>query len=465
MCKATFPVFLLLLPCCSAATAQAPKPLALHPDNPHYLLFRGKPTVLVTSGEHYGAVLNLDFDYVRYLDELKSRGLNLTRTFSGTYREVAGSFGITENTLAPAAADRFACPWARSSTPGAGDGGATFELGRWNEAYFARLRDFVGQAGRRGIVVELSLFCTIYDDKLWAVNPMNAANNTAGIGKVSRKEVYALKEPALTAAQEALARKVVAELKDFDNLYYEICNEPYFGGVTREWTAQIARTIAAAEASLPGRHLIAQNIANGSAKIDHPVPEVSIFNFHYASPPDTVGINDGLGKVLADDETGFKGKGDFWYRREGWEFLLACGAIYSSLDYSFTCARPDGSAPITTSPGGGGPELRRQLAILKTFLDGFELVRMKPNPGSVKVKQGTVRALVEEGKAYAIYVHGGSQAQLTIDLPAGSYRAEWINTKTGGTDRREEFQHAGGVRSIVSPAYSEDVALRVKRNP
>jgi len=464
MCKATFPVLLVLLLACEGpAIAQAPKPLALHPENPHYLLFRGKPAVLVTSGEHYGAVLNLDFDYVPYLDALKSAGLNLTRTFSGTYREVAGSFGITENTLAPAAADRFACPWARTSTPGAGDGGAKFDLGRWNEAYFARLRGFVGEAGRRGIVVELCLFCTLYDDKLWAVNPMNAANNTAGIGKVSRKEVYALKEPGLTAAQEALVRKVVAELRDFDNLYYEICNEPYFGGVTRPWTARIARTIAAAEASLPGRHLIAQNIANGSAKIDDPVPEVSIFNFHYASPPDTVKINFGLGKVLADDETGFKGKGDFWYRREGWEFLLAGGAIYSSLDYSFTCRRPDGTAPITTSPGGGGRALRRQLAILKTFLESFELVRMSPNPGCVKVKPGTVRALVEEGSAYAIYVHGGGRADVTIDLPAGSYRAEWINTKTGGTDRREDFRHAGGVRSIGSPAYSEDVALRVKR--
>ncbi len=51
------------------ATAAPPKPLALHPDNPHYFLFRGKPTVLVTSGEHYGAVLNLDFDYDPFAKE------------------------------------------------------------------------------------------------------------------------------------------------------------------------------------------------------------------------------------------------------------------------------------------------------------------------------------------------------------------------------------------------------------
>jgi hypothetical protein len=118
--------------------AERAKPLALHPDNPHYFLFRGKPTILITSGEHYGAVLNLDFDYIPYLDELQSKGFNLTRTFSGAYREIPGSFGIEENTLAPRP-NRYVCPWARSSTPGAADGGSKFDLTRWDAAYFERL--------------------------------------------------------------------------------------------------------------------------------------------------------------------------------------------------------------------------------------------------------------------------------------------------------------------------------------
>jgi len=42
--------------------------------------------VLITSGEHYGAVLNRDFDYVRYPDTLPADHLNLTRTFSVSYR-------------------------------------------------------------------------------------------------------------------------------------------------------------------------------------------------------------------------------------------------------------------------------------------------------------------------------------------------------------------------------------------
>src|SRR6058998_853912 len=109
---AAYRVRLLGLFTAFAAVAGQCVPLALHPDNPHYFLFRGKPTVLITSGEHYGAVLNLDFDYVKYLDALAKDRLNLTRTFSGAYVEPQGAFKIARNTLAPATG-RFICPWAR----------------------------------------------------------------------------------------------------------------------------------------------------------------------------------------------------------------------------------------------------------------------------------------------------------------------------------------------------------------
>src|SRR5947199_6752301 len=129
--------------------AKSLAPFALHPENPHYFLFRGKPTVLITSGEHYGAVLNRDFDYVKYLDELNAHHLNLTRTFTGVYCEDARSFGITRNTLAPAEG-KLVCPWARSDAPGYAGGGNKFDLSKWDPAYFARLKDFVGKAADRG---------------------------------------------------------------------------------------------------------------------------------------------------------------------------------------------------------------------------------------------------------------------------------------------------------------------------
>jgi hypothetical protein len=222
--------------------------------------------------------------------------------------------------------------------------------------------------------------------------------------------------------------------------------------------------------------LIAQNIANGSQKIEKPNPHVSIFNFHYASPPDTVATNAKLSKVIGDDETGFRGTSDLPYRTEAWDFLLAGGSVYSNLDYSFSCKHPDGKAKVTTSPGGGGPSLRRQLQILKQFMDDLNFVSMKPDNSIIKgghintplsgnppEAKATVRALVEQGRAYAVYVRGGTDATLDIALPAGTYRAEWINTKTGAADKREEFEHSGGTKRLVSPSYHEDIALRVRR--
>jgi hypothetical protein len=596
-----------------AAPASSHAPLALHPDNPRYFLFHGKPTVLVTSGEHYGAVLNLDFDYVRYLDALAKDGLNLTRLFSGTYREVPSSFGITDNTLAPKPG-RYAAPWARSTVPGDYDGGMKFDLSRGDESYFRRLKDFMAEAHERGVVVEMNLFCPFYEEVLWAASPMNARNNVNGIGKAPRDEVYTLKHADLTAAQEAVVRRIVTELNPFDNLYFEVANEPYVGGITLAWQHHVATLIAETEAKLPKRHLVSMNIANWSARVESPSLHVSIFNFHYATPPDAVAMNAHLRGVIGENETGFRGKDDVLYRTEGWAFLLAGGGLFNNLDYSFTPAHPDGTFLEYSSPGGGSPTFRKQMRVLKDFVHSFDFVRMRPDTSVVAAPAGlTVQALVETGRQYAVYLHapvgaggfaarwtgrldppvtgryrlttvsddgvrlwldgkllienwidhaatedhatvelvagrpsdlrveyyqggGGATARLkwtrpdgtteivpadrlllpdgsgpglraeyfegrtfdepeavrmegTIDfewpplprpiarpaprepvevaleLPAGRYQAEWTDPKTGSVTKSEALDHAGGRKSLVSPAFDEDVALAIKARP
>src|SRR6516225_4995563 len=264
-----------------AASSQA-SPLALNPDNPHYLQFQGKPTLIITSGEHYGSVLNLDFNYTRYLDTLARDGLNGTRTWAGAYCEPPSAFNIAHNTLAPLAG-RFICAWARSDQPGYANGGNKFDLNKWDRGYFERLKDFLTQASKRGIVVELNLFCPFYEESMWELSPMNSRNNINGVGTVSRTNVYTLdKNGGLLAVQDKMVLQIVSELKEFENLYFEICNEPYFGGVTLEWQHHIANVIARTEGNSTGRHLISQNIANYQAKVENPHPAVSIFNFHYA---------------------------------------------------------------------------------------------------------------------------------------------------------------------------------------
>ncbi len=98
--------------------AVAGPPIAQHPENPHYFLWRGQPTILITSAEHYGAVVNQAFDYQKYLTTLAADGMNYTRIFTGAYVEPEGAFKIERNTLAPAPG-QFICPWARPADEGA----------------------------------------------------------------------------------------------------------------------------------------------------------------------------------------------------------------------------------------------------------------------------------------------------------------------------------------------------------
>ena len=458
-------------------------PIALHPDNPHYFQWRGRPTILITSAEHYGAVLNLEFDYRKYLDTLAADGMNYTRVFSGAYVEPEGAFKIARNTLAPRPG-RFLAPWPRSSEPGHPDVGNKFDLSRWDDAYFARLKDFVTHAAARNVVVELTLFCPMYEEVQWSLSPMNAANNVNGAGKVGRNEVYTLdKDPVLLAAQETLTRKLVTELNAFPNLFFEIANEPYFGNVTMAWQHRIADVIVATERALPARHLIAQNIANKAAKIADPHPAVSIFNFHYATPPDTVAINYALNKVIGDDETGFKGVSDDVYRMEGWEFVIAGGGLYNNLDYSFAAGHEDGTFEYPASqPGGGSRALRRQLKILSDFINGFDFIRMAPDNAVIKggvPSGGSARALVEPGRAMAIYARKKSamttpattnpatadpapSADLQIELSDGQWRGEWVDTMTGAVLRAADVT-GGGVRALSVPDYAVDIALRLRR--
>jgi len=398
------------------------QPISLHPDNPHYFLFRGKPTVLIGSTEHYGAVLNLDFDYVKYLDELKSKGLNVTRTFTGFYVEPQGAFGIARNTLAPLEG-KLICPWARSNEPGYAVGGNKFDLTKWDEAYFARLKDFIREAGKRDIVVELDLFSNIYDTIQWKLSPLYFTNNINNLAAVKdHKEILSLKHPEIIKIQEQMVEKILTELNDFDNLYYEICNEPYFGDLLalESWEKHMTEFTHRTESKLGKNHLISNNIANGSEKIENLNQGVSIVNFHYAKPPAAVELNYSLNLPVGDNETGFNGIEDVNYRTEAWDFMVAGGALFNNLDYSFATGHEDGSFVVAPGqPGGGGRVLRSQFQLLKNVMDSLDFIQMKPSNELVKNKPrgtATARVLAHEGNQYLLYLNNAIKENTNYSL-------------------------------------------------
>jgi len=483
--------FLALLIAALIGLRAAEPPVRLHPKNPHYFLFRGKTVALVTSAEHYGAVLNKAFDYKRYLAALAAAGMNYTRIFGGSYVEVpAQSFGIKRNTLAPASGD-FLAPWARSGTPGYKGGGNKFDLGQWDPAYFERLKAFLSEASRLGIIVEITPFTSHYQPAQWELSPFHPSNNVNATDAIDWKKLHTLENGNILAHQERYTRKLVREANAFDNVIFEIQNEPwsdrsvlagvvnpYLQGAARDrypnsidvadelsiaWQARVAEWIASEEAALPNKHLIAQNICNFGCAVKDMVKAVSMVNFHYAYP-DVVRVNYGLDRPLVYDETGFLGSGDAAYRRQAWNFMLSGGSGFNHLDYSFTVGKEDGTDLEPNGPGGGSPALRKQLHVLSQFLHSMKLENVKPDGQVVKHAAGArARAISEPGREYAIYFDGKGPIDVLFELPAGEYAGEWLNPESGNVDRRESFRHGGGTRSLQSPPFGDGIALKLRR--
>ncbi len=465
------------------------KPISVHPDNPHYYLFRGKPTVLITSAEHYGAVINRAFDYITYLDALKSYGLNYTRIYPAAFVEPEGAFHL-ENTLAPKPGD-LVQPWARSQSPGYWSGGNRFDLDHWDPEYFRRLKDFVSQAGVRGIVVEICFF-NAQNRGSWPVSPLYWKNNIQGEGRIDKDDVQTLKHPEFVRRQDAFVRRIVEEVNSFDNVILEICDEPFSYGTSRTlagaWIEHLVGVVKQTEDSLPQRHLLGQQV---QGRIGGPVDfatnanvSVIVTQYIWQTPDEQIGGMKALdylydrNKPIDLNETGYYPLAS-WYtgdkasdvRVEGWEFMVGGGSSFNNLNGMYTVHDPAGTAAENR------PVLKT-MQCLKQFIEGFDFVKMRPDRSFVKsgMPAGVYyRGMSERGRQYGLYHHhstlkeyvytvtpGAYEERLVLDLPAGKYRVDWIDPSTGTVLDTKRFAHAGGERSISTPKHAIDVALRIK---
>ena len=490
ICEQAKFAFFLLFTIVPTYAQQTEEPIRLHPENPHYFLYRGKAVALVTSASHYGAVINGEFDYHKYLAALDAAGMNYTRMFGGSYVEEPGkSFGIRRNNLAPEAG-KFVAPWARSDVAGYAGGVNKLDLSKWNPEYFSRLHDFLGEAARRGIVVEIGLFSSQYGEMQWNLSPFKRENNVNGTDPIDWTNVNTLLNGNILGYQEKYVRKLVREANAYPNVMFEIANEPWsdrpvladvvnpylFTGrdqypnsvdlpdeATMAWQTRVAEWITSEERALPNKHLIAQDCCNFRYAIRDVLPGVNVVNFHYAYP-EAATLNYGLGKALSYDETGFLGQSDDAYTRQAWNFMLAGGSVFDSLDYSFTVGHEDGSDVKPNGPGGGSPELRRRLKILSEFLNGLPLVEMRPDFELVKHAGGVATHALSSGRGEsAVYLDGNGPTDLILNLPAGEYAVWWVDVVSGDKRDGGTFKHGGGEKRVKSPTFKGGIAMRIAR--
>jgi hypothetical protein len=228
------------------------------------------------------------------------------------------------------------------------------------------------------------------------------------------------------------------------------------------WHAYISKLITDTEKTLNKMHLIAQNYCNFTYPVENVVPAISIINFHYAWA-EAATLNQGWNKVIAFDETGFAGSDDDTNRQQAWVFLMSGGGLFNNLDYSFAVGYEDGTFS-QKAPGGGSPQLRKQLSILRNFFESLDFITFSPDKDVVALSPGAYAYAMSNRKdKFAIYLNGGVTKILNLNIPFGKYLVQWLNPADGTILEVKTVEVQAPFTKIEVPDYSMDIAILLKK--
>lgn len=254
----------LTSPALRAAPARGP--LRVHPRNPRYLADDLGRAVLLTGSHTWNNLQDMlppeggaPFDYPAWLGFLQAHDHNFMRLWRWELLTWDTAANRQQTPVVLAATPH---PWPRTGPGKALDGQPRFDLSRFNEAYFDRLRECVALAAESGIYTAVMLFegwGLQFVENAWQAHPFHPDNNINGIdgdreGDGRGLEIHQLGHPAVLTLQEAYVRQVIDTLNDLDNVLYEISNENH--PASTDWQYHFIRFIHDNERTKPKQHLV-----------------------------------------------------------------------------------------------------------------------------------------------------------------------------------------------------------------
>ncbi len=437
--------------------------LRVDPANPRYFTDNSGQAIYLTGSHTWTNLIDSGFtdppprfDYPAYLDFLLAHNLNFFRLWA--WEQTRQS---PDSDTVPRGMEHIVFgmnPFARTGPGTANDGLPKFDVTRFDEDYFRRMREGVQAAGARGMYVSVMLFNGFSIEKKggvkanpWRFHPFNAANNVNGMdGDMDHdgegRETHTLAVPAVTRVQEAYVRKVIDTVGDLDNVLYEISNESR--PESRDWQYHMIRFIKAYEATKSKQHPVGMTVEYPDGKNSDVL----------ASPADWVSLNGDLEKptvadgtkVILDDTDHLCG---------------VCGSV-SWVWKSFLSGRN----PILMDPYNSdkvlGPlrginvhdrkweDIRKNLGYTLTYANRVNLTSMVPHPDLSSTSYCLANP-TGDSASYLVFVPVGKSASVDVGA-AGVFSVEWLNTATGRVIAGGTV-NGGGTRTLKPPFRSDSV--------
>lgn len=466
-----------------------PGPLFVNPDNRRYFTdgvkVNGKYRSIYLTGSHTWCNLidcgNTNppaaFDYDKFLNFVETNNYNFFRLWRA------------ENARGGEAGPDFwfdPMPYERSDQCCAFDGGNKFDLEKFHQAYFDRMRERVIQAGERGIYVSIMMFDgwsvegKFDGHNPWVGHPFKLENNINNIngdvnGNGHGEDTHILIGTPFTALQEAYVRKVIDTVNDLDNVLYEVSNEspgdnpstPEMDG-SKDWQYHMIQVIREYETTKPKQHAVGMTWewlnGNNQYLYDSPADWISLGGageLNTYEPPVTDGSENSK-IIIADTDhlCGICGNGQWVWKSftRGENPLLMDFYNNEATGRGMPFNHPEAQ------------EIRTQLSYTRTYATRMDLTAMAPQPGLCSTGYCLAHAAPQAAE-YLVYLPTGegvasvlnnlfsAEGEVTVDLTASPLEllVEWFNPQNGAIVDGGTVQ--GGDSELFTAPFAGDAVL------
>jgi hypothetical protein len=439
--------------------------------NPSYWEHHGKPLLLI-GGSDQDNIFQWAHDGTRLTDHL-----DLLRACGGNY--IRCTMSSREYTPKEYRWDMLPYPFAKV------DG--KYDLRQWDDVYWSRLRTFLRETQKRGIVVQLEFWDRWNEcgDSTkarfgWYYSPWNPNNNSTydwadcPLLKPGKTDFYnafhyaAVRgDPVLSPLQQSFVAKVIDEVIDNgnDHVIFQVDNESGIGDETLEpdpYWAGFARQYAKSKGAddifvCSSRRFQSPTPYKATTFQDWDNPEVRVPLVNPAFNFSDISQNNGCSGQKHYDNL-------LWYRSRVLEhgvrpinnvkcyhFNWPIGADFARGRTSPTDAEAGakfwravfaGSASVRfhrhtpTRPGGLregfglAPDGQRHLRSMRELLDSIHLFSMNPR-NDLLSQRATDEAycLAEPGRQYAVFFSGNGDRSVELDLSSAAeeLRCRWLD--------------------------------------
>ena len=371
-------------------------------------------------------------------------------------------------------------PWMRTGPGFATDGGLKFDLTKFNQDYFNRLRERVQALGNAGIYAGVYLFSGEWLLRFRSATdgyPFSGDNNVNKVddgyrgGSIESAVAATTMNTtnAITEFQDIYVKKLINTLNDLPNVLWIVSQEASENSTW--WNNRLISFVRAYEKGMPWQHPI------GLGGLDNTLTDRDIYNndadwvapWARVSPIRSCGTGKPACKVNINDsdhsyweiwkDTPQKNRNYVWQNFANGNqvaFMDPYVVSYTRQNRNMVNAPTNG---IGQAPDARWDNFRDNLGYILKYSRRMNLAKVTPHP--ILSSTGYCLAQVPAtGAEYLVYASYGGP--FTIDLSAMTNQrklsVEWFNPATGTTTSQSPIT-AGSSSQSFTPPFSGDAVL------